>query len=146
MQTMLSPIQAECMGTMKSGLQQRKKTIASVILHLLTLIPVFGIQDKRSRAAAKAQSIELLAGLIAVRLIWGVIGSRHARFSNFIPSYQALQAYLNIGPQVDRAKKEEQHGHNPLGALMIVNLLVTLTAIILTGHLMTTLTFLAVSF
>ena len=48
----------------------------------------------------------VLAGLIAVRLIWGVIGSRHARFSNFIPSYQALQAYLNIGPQVDRAKKE----------------------------------------
>ncbi|MEI6893095.1 MAG: cytochrome b/b6 domain-containing protein [Colwellia sp.] len=54
-------------------------------------------------------------GLIIFRVIWGFIGPKHARFSQFIPSVSTLYAYI---------KKSDKHkttpGHNPLGALMVI--------------------------
>lgn len=73
--------------------------------------------------------------LIGIRLIWGVIGTRHARFSDFPPSVPAA-----LGQVADMATgREGVHlGHTPLGALMIYNLLTTVAAIGVTGWMMTT--------
>lgn len=62
-----------------------------------------------------------LLGLIVFRLIWGLIGTRHARFVSFIAGPSRVKAYLQSLLQ----RKPEHHvGHNPAGALAIVLLLI----------------------
>jgi cytochrome b len=74
-------------------------------------------------------------GLVAFRLVWGAVGSRHARFSNFVPSPRRLLAYFKDM----LAGREARHlGHNPAGAAMIVALLLMLASTGLTGWLQTT--------
>lgn len=75
-----------------------------------------------------------LAALLTVRLLWGFVGSEHARFSAFFPTVAGLRDHLAGGLGKGRAML----GHNPLGALMIFNLILTLAAVSLTGHLLTT--------
>lgn len=73
--------------------------------------------------------------LVGLRLVWGLVGSKHARFRDFPPS-----APLAIGQLSDIANgRVRLHlGHTPLGALMIYNLLAGILAIGLTGWMMTT--------
>lgn len=54
--------------------------------------------------------------LVLFRIIWGFAGSWHARFANFVPSPKRLIAYLKGGTA-------EGLGHNPLGALSVIALL-----------------------
>lgn len=76
--------------------------------------------------------------LVAVRLAWGLIGSRHARFSAFPPSLKAARAHL-AGFFLGR--RTLHLSHNPLGALMAYNLWASLIAVCVTGIMMTTRTF-----
>jgi cytochrome b len=57
-----------------------------------------------------------LAGLIAFRLVWGVIGSRYARFGSFAAGPRSVWRYLRslAGPQ-----PEHHVGHNPAGGWAI---------------------------
>lgn len=74
----------------------------------------------------------IIAGLIALRLIWGLVGSRYARFSQFIRGPKATLLYCrDLAWGCDR----RYLGHNPAGAAMIVALLLTLSATALTGWL-----------
>lgn len=61
-----------------------------------------------------------LAGLIAFRVLWGLLGTRHARFANFLGSPAAAWRYL-VG--VARGRATHYAGHNPAGAWAIVALL-----------------------
>ncbi len=72
----------------------------------------------------------VVAGLIAFRLVWGIIGSRYARFSNFIYSPRAVIGYLK-GLLAGRPK--HYTGHNPAGGWMIMALLVTLAIVTVSG-------------
>lgn len=65
-------------------------------------------------------------GLLTFRILWGVVGPKHARFSSFLPSPKQLVSYLKNSNN----KNEEQKiaGHNPLGALMVV-LMITLISL-----------------
>lgn len=71
-----------------------------------------------------------LAALLVLRLLWGVIGTKPARFSSFPPSpKRALVHIMDI-----RAGRREQHrSHNPLGALMAYALWAVLGVIIASG-------------
>ncbi len=80
----------------------------------------------------------IIAGLVGARLIWGLIGTRHARFSDFPPSPQAALGQL---ADIATGRHREYRGHNPLGALMIYNILASLALIALTGYMMGTLRF-----
>ncbi len=64
--------------------------------------------------------------LILFRLIWGFVGSQYARFANFIPSPATLIAFL-------RGQVDGGLGHNPLGALSVIALLVVVLTQALTG-------------
>lgn len=64
-------------------------------------------------------------GLLVFRLIWGFLGTTHARFANFVPTPSRLIAYLKGNWQA--------YGHNPLGALSVLALLGTLTVLLGTG-------------
>ncbi len=74
-------------------------------------------------------------GLVAFRLAWGFIGSRHARFADFVPTPRRLLGYARDM----LARREARHlGHNPAGAAMILALLTLLAATGATGWLQTT--------
>lgn len=74
-------------------------------------------------------------GLVALRLAWGLVGTRYARFTAFPPSMEAARAHL---AGLVRGRREPHLSHNPLGALMAYNLWAALVAVCLTGILMTT--------
>lgn len=76
-----------------------------------------------------------VAGLIASRLVWGIIGTRAARFASFLPTGRAVIEQLG---DIATHRHRAHLGHSPLGALMILNLLATIAAIGLTGYMMTT--------
>ena len=62
----------------------------------------------------------VFAALLIFRLVWGWVGTRHARFSSFTFSIHATASYLKSLRQ-----KQAQHflGHNPAGTLAIFLLL-----------------------
>jgi cytochrome b len=69
-------------------------------------------------------------GLIAVRILWGVIGPDHARFADFVRGPRATLAYLG---DVLRGHPARYLGHNPAGAAMVIALIGGLIATALTG-------------
>jgi len=77
-------------------------------------------------------------GLVAFRLLWGVVGTRYARFSSFVPTPRKAINYIR---DVVACREARHLGHNPAGALMIVALLAALIATGTTGWLLTTDTF-----
>lgn len=70
--------------------------------------------------------------LVAFRLVWGVIGSRHSRFGDFIRPWSEVRAYAR---RLAVLRPPAFTGHNPLGGWMIVLLLVMTAATALTGVL-----------
>lgn len=68
----------------------------------------------------------LVLGLIAFRLVWGVLGSPTARFSQFVRGPAAVLAYLR--------GEWRGIGHNPLGALSVLALLGLVGLQAVTGH------------
>lgn len=67
----------------------------------------------------------VMATVITFRLVWGLIGSRYARFRQFVRSPKAAQTYLKeLAMALIQGKKHEHGlGHNPAGAYAIVGLL-----------------------
>lgn len=75
-----------------------------------------------------------LAGLLALRIGWGFIGPRHARFSDFLRSPRAIAAYLAA---MARRQEPRYLGHNPAGGAMVVALMAVIAATALTGWMQT---------
>lgn len=71
--------------------------------------------------------------LLFVRVIWGFIGTRHARFSDFVYSPKEMLAYAR-GLLSGHAKR--YLGHNPLGGLMVVVLMASLALTTVTGMML----------
>lgn len=69
-------------------------------------------------------------GLILFRIIWGIIGTRHARFSNFVTSPGTAWQYLK---DTLRLRAKRYLGHNPAAGAMIILLLLSLIFTTLTG-------------
>ena len=70
--------------------------------------------------------------LVLMRLVWGVIGTRYARFSQFLKSPQAV-----IGHFVAMLRGHPHHdvGHNPAGGLVMFALMLLILLIGFTGYL-----------
>ena len=66
-----------------------------------------------------------IVGLIVFRLVWGLIGSTYARFSQFAPTPAKLKAYLR--------GDWRGVGHNPLGAFSVFGLLALVGIQVATG-------------
>ncbi|HYN46980.1 MAG TPA: cytochrome b/b6 domain-containing protein [Allosphingosinicella sp.] len=65
---------------------------------------------------------EVALGLILFRIVWGLIGGSTARFAGFVKGPGAILAYL-------RGERPAGVGHNPLGALSVLALLVLLATV-----------------
>jgi len=68
--------------------------------------------------------------LVLVRVIWGFIGSPHARFSDFLYAPAATIRYVR---DLVLFRAERHLGHSPGGGAMVVLLLVLLAATVATG-------------
>ncbi|MET0380189.1 MAG: cytochrome b/b6 domain-containing protein [Spongiibacteraceae bacterium] len=68
--------------------------------------------------------------LVTFRLLWGLVGTRHARFWNFV---RGPVTTLRYGRDWLRGREPHFAGHNPLGAVMVIVLLLTLFAQALFG-------------
>ena len=66
-----------------------------------------------------------VVGLLAFRLVWGLVGSTYARFSQFVPRPRAINDYIR--------GQWQGEGHNPLGALSVLAMLGTLLLLVATG-------------
>jgi cytochrome b len=73
-----------------------------------------------------------VAGLIAFRLLWGLIGSRHSRFRDFAYSPVAAIRYLR---DLATGRARDYDGHNPAGSWAIYGLLAVAAATAMTGWL-----------
>lgn len=62
-----------------------------------------------------------MAALLGLRIVWGFVGTRHARFADFVRGPSAAWRYVVALLQ---GRPEHHAGHNPAGALAIVALLV----------------------
>lgn len=71
-----------------------------------------------------------MAGLVAFRLLWGVVGTRHARFTDFVRGPGKVADYLR---GLAQGKPAHYVGHNPAGALAIVGMLGLTLTIVATG-------------
>jgi cytochrome b len=69
----------------------------------------------------------LVLALIAVRLVWGLIGTPHARFSDFVRKPSEVLAYVR---DALRLRAPRYLGHNPAGGAMVIALMI---AVALTG-------------
>lgn len=68
--------------------------------------------------------------LIGLRLVWGLIGSRHARFSDFVSGPASVRDYLR---SLRSGRPRHYDGHNPAGGWMVLGLLAGLVATGVTG-------------
>lgn len=73
--------------------------------------------------------------IVALRITWGWTGPHHARFKDFVRSPAVTLHYA----QQMLARREPRYlGHNPLGAWMILALLLNVALVGLSGWLYTT--------
>lgn len=74
-----------------------------------------------------------ILGLITFRVTWGIIGTKYAKFSQFLPSKSKIINY------VEKSKQDKSYttlGHNPLGGLMVVFMLTLLLSQAISGLFM----------
>ncbi|WP_316184291.1 MULTISPECIES: cytochrome b/b6 domain-containing protein [unclassified Bradyrhizobium] len=79
-----------------------------------------------------------ILGLLAFRLIWGIMGTRHSRFRSLKPRLRATPAYLW---NLRRGKTGRYLGLNPAGTAMQLALLLLLIVSAMTGAMQVTVRF-----
>lgn len=77
-------------------------------------------------------------GIVVVRLFWGLIGTKHARFLAFPPNPVAALRHFQA---MFTSDKTVHLSHNPLGALMVYNIWATVILLGITGYMMGTVQF-----
>ena len=72
----------------------------------------------------------VVCSLVLLRIVWGFVGSRHARFSDFV--FPLRRVLADLADSL-RLRAPRFIGHSPAGGAMILALLVMLTGTTLTG-------------
>jgi cytochrome b len=66
-----------------------------------------------------------ILGMLGFRLVWGFVGPTPVRWRNLIPRMSDLVAYIN---KLGERRPSGSPGHNPLGSLSVLTLLLLLAA------------------
>jgi cytochrome b len=72
----------------------------------------------------------LIGTLITLRLLWGFVGPRHARFADFLRSPREVLRYAR---DALRLRAPRYVGHNPAGGAMVLALLTGLAVTVISG-------------
>ncbi len=103
------------------------------VFHWLLALAFAGAYLTAERHGLHALHVTLgytVAGLVAFRIVWGMLGTRHARFASFVRGPRAAARYLRA---FFSARPQRHAGHNPAGALAIVALLALAAALAASG-------------
>jgi len=100
------------------------------VLVLLVVFSVVSAQIGGNWLDWHMRSGYCILALVLFRIMWGFAGSHHARFANFIRPPGAVLWYLRA---LRSGSAPPQAGHNPLGALSVVSLVVALVLQVSTG-------------
>jgi cytochrome b len=73
-----------------------------------------------------------ILAIISLRFVWGFIGGKHARFTNFIYSPSLAVEYIK---QLLKREPKYYVGHNPAAGWMVILLLIFLAVVCATGHM-----------
>jgi len=73
-------------------------------------------------------------GLVASRVAWGFVGTRHARFRDWVRGPRAIRAYLR---ERIAGTSRRRLGHNPAAGAMMMGLLAGVVAVGVTGWMQT---------
>lgn len=100
------------------------------MLTLLVIANFFSAEDEGALLVVHTYCGYVIGLLLIFRVLWGVVGNRHARFADFLKPWPETRDYLR---QLLRLSPPRYVGHNPLGGWMIVVMLVTLGLTVFTG-------------
>ena len=84
----------------------------------------------------------LAMAVVAFRVVWGLAGTTHARFRNFVRPLGVVLRYLR---DLAHGRAARYLGHNPAGAAMAVVLLVMVAISTISGWMQLTYTFFGVT-
>lgn len=71
---------------------------------------------------------QVVLALLIFRILWGLVGGYWSRFGSFIPSAAAMSRYMR-----GTSTTQDRAGHNPLGSLSVIAMLIVLMAQIASG-------------
>jgi len=106
------------------------------LFHALLIVCVAGLVIT-GEIGGDAMRLHFLFGygvltLVLFRLVWGFVGGHWSRFVNFVPTPAQLLAYV----QALRTRSAPPSvGHNPLGALSVIAMLLMLAIQVLSGFI-----------
>jgi cytochrome b len=72
----------------------------------------------------------VVGSVVLFRIVWGFVGTKHAKFSDFIYTPTAILSYLK---GIVSLKPQHYLGHNPAGGAMVFTLLLSLSVTTYTG-------------
>lgn len=75
----------------------------------------------------------IAVGWLVIRLVWGFIGPRAARWSDFFPTPKRIRSHLHA---IGAGETVHRMGHSPLGALVMIAMLLCVAALGATGYMM----------
>ncbi|MBP6764991.1 MAG: cytochrome b/b6 domain-containing protein [Rubrivivax sp.] len=104
------------------------------VFHWLTVLSFAGAYITAESERWRLVHVTLgytLAGLVLFRVLWGLLGTRHARFASFVRGPAAVRRYVQ---SLLSGQPEHHTGHNPAGALAIVALLALALGVTASGY------------
>lgn len=97
------------------------------VFHWVLLLLVIGsfVTQYTDNLELHAKFGYAVLSLLIFRLLWGFVGGTHARFASFVKGPAAIRSYL---AGMKSGAPSPMLGHNPLGALSVLALLLVLLA------------------
>lgn len=92
---------------------------------LVVLVVVCYLSGRNGRFDIHFLAGQALLVLVVARIAWGFAGSASSRFRSFVRPVREIVAYL---PTLLRREPDGRAGHNPLGGLSVVAMLLLLVA------------------
>ena len=102
-----------------------------------SLVLCIGIAWLRSDDAQTLHTVVgyMAGSLVLFRVIWGLVGSKYARFSQFVRSPRIVIRYLK---SIVSHREVRYLGHNPAGGAMIITLILAVSVTCISGWMLTT--------
>ena len=97
---------------------------------VVAFLAAYFVEPEGSNLAVHVWAGYAVGGLVVLRIIWGFIGPKHARFSDFLFGPFAALRYLF---SILGGNSKRYLGHSPAGAWMVFALLTGLSATVISG-------------